>query len=1377
MPTPENNRVVRISRDTFDRATRLALRRLYLPKTIVAIENNMFNIWQSNGQHVQTLNNNHFSYNNNNGYANLTVVDDNTKCVIDKGLFDNNEESNIEKRIDLSGLTELEFIGFRAFSGIGGNNNKGSIQKLRLPAKIRAIGDEAFGIFSYRMLPGVDEFTWEYDEANSRLETIGTDCFYGLGRNDTGEIKGNTTWKQHTVSTIIFPKTFKYFSVLGNDKTRYKTQASHPFDFESFKPNKYQRPAHAFMGCSLLGKVIFKGGADSSDLVIPLQTFVYNESLRTIVFEERPGKSITFHTQQSTGGKWNYAQESIGGNSGRGDNDFRGEPFLQTLVLPNKQTKIRFQSFAFHANSRAVIYLSGNMGENMKSVISSDNDWAWTSGGNSVLTLTENDYDQAIQWKTIGDETRFDSKEATQKYWGYNFTPSLNGDYTNDKSIGTYDIDQQIPVYENVHYKEVLDIKNTPSNATDDLTVEVGNGNTIEYFEDTQGENPSYCSFVCGTINEINVATMTNYMYSLYDGKSSNAKKTAKVPETVTVKIGDTNKTFTVNKIGDSAFSACYCDGMDTDPVKTVGTFDDLIKIELPNTIVSIGDYAFIRAYGVTEIHSYSGNATATEGMPTSLKHIGKNAFLFTKIKQVLKIPNECRFYENYPTYQTGVIDDAETPGVPNPTTTCVFSSANDLRRISFWKNGQEVDSSDYYETTTYTSSDSTKHTCALYSKDHNDLSHNKDRLLLVFNRDNSDAKKPSANNADCETVSRNNSVVGLKFNGLYKTSPYLYGAFKMGYWILDLSVGNPIVDPSTNKPYPQPIISGVGTRNSNNSTLATKVIYLGKAEYTYDGLKCDLDTISGNVLELPEYAMTGCEKLANVELPIRSGGVIPEGVFAQIDNPNTIYYVRGDTPVAHTMNLTNSQYSEIGANVFKQNASIYYFTAPDVGAFTIGASAFESCTGMQTIDFSTVDSTLSIGSNAFNGCTNLTSIDFGSISGSVSIGASAFNGCTKLNTIDFGDVTGSLTINSSAFYNCGNGPITLDFSKVTGSLTIKESGFELSKVANIIWPTSNSCQVKIQKSAFSNCDSITSVAIPSNIAEAIGESAFSDCDYLTTVTLPAGIDKNIGTNAFFSCDRLANVVVNGSSIAIKTFGEGAFSTCPLLSNFEFEKFTSLETIGKQAFYQSGILAANGEVTLPNKVKTIGIDAFRGSKIEVVVIQSSTIELGGKSFAECPYLTAVRFTNHDCVWRSYKDGVFNDNPLLTELQLPTGFDLNNQGTYDPNTNTYFIRNDSIVNLYTYTNYSPSVQTSPEWRATQNGVGEKSVHFYVSSVSDLITGSAISDPNTVNVNSSVLFWTTDANGAAVNLGYIVSYDGTTVTFSNGHTLTGSVFTNI
>ncbi len=1313
MPEPAGNRVVRVERNTFDSINKTNLKRLYLPPTLTAIENEMFR-----GKN----------------YINLYVVDTLDACDGDYSLASTGREADIIGRIDLSQMDDLEFIGYRAFSGIGGNDNKSKIKELHLPARIRAIGDEAFGVFEQRMLPEVTVFTWAYDDrapenGGSRLETIGTDAFYALGRTAGGttQIKGNATWKAHTASTFIFPRKFKYFATLSDDKNRYKN--TYGFDFGTGQATKKDRPAHAFAGCSLLGKVIFRGGSESEtvDLIIPVQTFVFNESLQTIIFEERENHTITFHTQDGVTRDNFYGQESIGSNAGSGGsagndcNDFRGEPFLQTLILPNISTNLRMQRFAFHGNGRAAIYLSGTYGTNMYSD-KKDGHWTNLSFENKALSL-------ATQWKTVGNEAYFATKEASTKHFGFIFGSSYTSDYSSDESVNTFEINQETPVYDNVHYKETIDGINVEVGVSSETSREL-------VIEDK-------CSYVCGKVGENYVATMSNYMYSLYDNSAS--LTTATVKETVTAKINGTNRTCTVNKIGDAAFSCCFCDGQDTSPTKAVGSFDDLTTIVLPNTIKSIGDYAFIRTYGVTTIKSYSGNNTPVEGMPSSLEYIGKSAFLFCGVKAILNIPSTCKFFENSVTVPSGSIEDPSKLVVASPEDKIqsIFANALNLRQITFAGG-----SSNYYTVTTYTSATAGTplYTCALYSTNDAGISFNKDRLLLVLNRDAADYTAEGA--ADTSAVGSPKN--GIKFNGLYKTNPYMFGAFKMGVWIRSLICGNPTQ--SGVNTIPQPLFSPIGTKSSRSGTMefdTDSYVYLGKIVLSYDrtAFKCNLDTIAGNVLNLPEYAMKGCEELANVEFPVSPGDIIPKGVFDSVENTDLTYYVTGDTPVAHALNLTNSQYAGIGDEAFKNNPSIESFTAANNSSFTVGASAFKDCENLASISFTPVSTDLTIGSSAFESCGDLASVNFGSLSGSLTIGSSAFTGCDSLATVSFGNVTGTVTINSNAFNGCSN-LTTLDFRNVTGTLVIEDGAFASTGLTNILWPTSALCQVHIVKTgAFSGCTSLVDVSLPSTLYDKLGESTFE------------------------GCTNLEHVTVDGASIGITSIEASAFSGCGKLEQFEFSKFTSLTSIKGSAFANTGVIDSSGNIVLPSSVTSIGGSAFSGSDIVTMKITSSQISLGASAFASCSDLEAFRVTNPSCRWTAYNNGVFNNCPSLVELQLPggaNGFNLGNN-SYNTSSNNYMVKNDSALKIFTYNKYSTSLSMTSEWRKYEAQLQIDDIYFYVETLSDLTSTGVVTGTDTV-AKGTLLFWHEDASGNAILLGTVASYSGgNLVTFSNGYTL--------
>ena len=55
-----------------------------------------------------------------------------------------------------------------------------------------------------------------------------------------------------------------------------------------------------------------------------------------------------------------------------------------------------------------------------------------------------------------------------------------------------------------------------------------------------------------------------------------------------------------------------------------------------------------------------------------------------------------------------------------------------------------------------------------------------------------------------------------------------------------------------------------------------------------------------------------------------------------------------------------------------------------------------------------------------------------------------------------------------------------------------------------------------IGNSAFSSCESLTSITIPPSVTT-IGDSAFSGCKSLTSITIPPSVTA-IGSDAFYGC-------------------------------------------------------------------------------------------------------------------------------------------------------------------------------------------------------------------------------------------------------------------
>lgn len=97
-----------------------------------------------------------------------------------------------------------------------------------------------------------------------------------------------------------------------------------------------------------------------------------------------------------------------------------------------------------------------------------------------------------------------------------------------------------------------------------------------------------------------------------------------------------------------------------------------------------------------------------------------------------------------------------------------------------------------------------------------------------------------------------------------------------------------------------------------------------------------------------------------------------------------------------------------------------------------------------------------------------------------------------------------------------------------------------------------------IGKSAFFDCDSLTSIIIPNSVTS-IEESAFFDCDSLTNITLPT--ITSIGTGTFGYCDSLTSITIPDG---VTSIGDAAFLCCINLRNITIPD--SVTSIGDAAF-------------------------------------------------------------------------------------------------------------------------------------------------------------------------------------------------------------------
>ena len=199
-----------------------------------------------------------------------------------------------------------------------------------------------------------------------------------------------------------------------------------------------------------------------------------------------------------------------------------------------------------------------------------------------------------------------------------------------------------------------------------------------------------------------------------------------------------------------------------------------------------------------------------------------------------------------------------------------------------------------------------------------------------------------------------------------------------------------------------------------------------------------------------------------------------------------------------------------------------------------IEQQAFDSCSYLDTINFSDAGNLQQIGMQAFRGC-SITSLDIPD--GVLTIWNTAFSGCKKLKTVTMTDsVTG---LYGSCFMNC----TALESIRLSDNITtIDQYDFcGCTKLTSINVPSKLK---RISTSAFDGCVGLTSFVLPETM-EDIGQNAFAGCTGLTEMIIPDAT-KYIWYNAFENCTSLETVVLPNSDLMIRS---DAFKNCTNLTS------------------------------------------------------------------------------------------------------------------------------------------------------------------------------------------------------------------------------------
>lgn len=401
-------------------------------------------------------------------------------------------------------------------------------------------------------------------------------------------------------------------------------------------------------------------------------------------------------------------------------------------------------------------------------------------------------------------------------------------------------------------------------------------------------------------------------------------------------------------------------------------------------------------------------------------------------------------------------------------------------------------------------------------------------------------------------------------------------------------------------------------------------------AFYNCNSLETTQDIIVEGVQTIGNSAFYGCDKLNVVNIPstVQSIGNL---AFTYLTNVSKNSYC-----TSMYVDTGNTTYTSRNANgeecncIMPSDRNTLYFgcynsiipeDVKDISAYAFYEVPFTSLTLPEGL--------ISIGAYAFNSCDKFKNLDLPS--SLITIGDGAFDRASSWeeihipeNVTSIGDFAFRQVLSARKITVDSNN--TVYDSREDSNCIVRTNdstllfGCTYSKIASDI--------INIEQYAFWNY-SFSEIGIPEGV-KTIGSNAFKSCDNLIAINIPSTVD-NIGEDAFQSCSSLTTITVNPNNTVYDSR-----DNCDCIVRTDDNVL---------------LFGANKNVTIPNSIVTIGVEAFYlCNKITEIEIPDSVITIDTDAFIICSNLTKITLGENV---KTLKSRCFGSTYLSEIIAKPT----------------------------------------------------------------------------------------------------------------------------